>query len=816
MEHYEEFVTDFLVESREGLQEFEECLLQLENSPRDGNALSGAFRVLHTVKGSSGFLGFDSLRTLAHSGESLLGRARDGELELDSPTCQLLFDLLDSISTVLSAVESTGADAGVDLDKINASLNQAADIERPFEVPQQQPVSDATLVLTESTTDESTTDEEASLVSSAAPQESFDTQSNTQSMKAPELPADPPSEDPEESVAALPPDAQSSPPLPIAATPSDTSQPHEHAASEASGGPSNTIAASSIRVDVDLLDRLMNLVGELVLTRNHVLQITAGQQDAEFLNMTHRLNQIVSDLQDGIMKTRMQPIGGIWQKIPRLVRDVAHQCEKRVRLVLEGSETELDKSMIEGLNDPTLHVVRNAIDHGIEAPEERRSLGKPEEGQLSLRAFHEGGQVIIEITDDGKGLDAESIRTKAIQQGLIPEEEAREISPEELYQWVFLPGFSTAASVTQISGRGVGMDVVKTEIERIGGTITLLSVPGRGTTIRITVPLTLAIIPALIFTSDGQRYAIPQRNVLELLCVLPGDRDPRIEQVVETSFLRLRGQQVPIIDLRQLLLNDQPCLVDDTTTHCVVVLRCGNRRLGLVVDDVRDTQEIVVKPLNQTIKNIGLYTGATIMGDGTVAMILDVLGMARKVGLFTLEEQRAFGEDSRIMERVDVEKRVLVCELDLGRRVAIPMEHILRVEQIDRSIVEQTQSGPVVQYRGQILSLVDLQEVLDGVSAQFDSERLQVVLYRSSDRPTGIVVHRIIDIAVYEPSHDRSDDTTDDNCVLSTEVVLGSVTDIVCLPTLLNSASPSVLPQTAETSSGPITDGIEQAGPISC
>jgi two-component system chemotaxis sensor kinase CheA len=804
MEHFEEFVTDFLVESREGLQEFEECLLQLENSPRDGKALSGAFRVLHTVKGSSGFLGFESLRNLAHSGESLLGRARDGELELDSPTCQLLFDLLDNISTVLTAVESTGLDDSVDLDEITKLLDQAASIERPFEVPKQQAVSDATLVLTESVADDEGVGEDAVDSSATDPQ--------TESTKNPEPSDDSTDQDIPVSICESSPAAEKSQPtISSDATPA-TSQQGGEIGSDPNGGSASSLAVSTIRVDVDLLDRLMNLVGELVLTRNHVLQITAGQQDSEFLNMTQRLNQIVSDLQDGIMKTRMQPIGSIWQKIPRLVRDVAHQCGKRVRLDLEGSETELDKSMIEGLNDPTLHVVRNAIDHGIEAPAERKSLGKPEEGQLSLRAFHEGGQVIIEITDDGAGLDAESIRTKGVQQGLIPEEEARGISPEELYQWVFLPGFSTAESVTQISGRGVGMDVVKTEIERVGGTITLLSSPGKGTTIRITVPLTLAIIPALIFTSDGQRYAIPQRNVLELLCVLPGDRDTRLEHIVDTSFLRLRGQQVPIIDLRKLLLNDKPCLVDDSQTHCVVVLRCGNRRLGLVVDDIRDTQEIVVKPLNHTIKNIGLYTGATIMGDGTVAMILDVLGMARKVGLFTLEEQRAYGEDSRIMARVDAEKRVLVCELVQGRRVAIPMEHILRVEQIDSSAIEHTQHGPVVQYRGQILTILDLQHVLEGTAAPFDADRLQVVLYRSGKYPVGIVVHRIIDIAVYEPSADRDNPVPDHNCVLSTEVVLGAVTDVVSLTTIVN----DIAPQTGEYHTMSSIDGLEQVGAIPC
>ena len=803
MEHFEEFVTDFLVESREGLQEFEECLLQLESSPRDGKALSSAFRVLHTVKGSSGFLGFDALRNLAHSGESLLGRARDGELELDSPTCQLLFDLLDNISTVLAAVEATGSDEGIDLAQINTLLNQASSIETPFEVPQQQPVSDATLILTESTSDEDSDDDLP-----ASPTN----QPNTESMAAPdgtddatdqEIPAvegEPATPENNASSATIQADPTSA---------SNTSVTHESKGGTNTGQNSSQ-ATSTIRVDVDLLDRLMNLVGELVLTRNQVLQITAGQQDSEFLNMTQRLNQIVSDLQDGIMKTRMQPIGSIWQKIPRLVRDVAHQCGKRVRLDLEGSETELDKSMIEGLNDPTLHVVRNAIDHGIEAPSERKSLGKPEEGQLSLRAFHEGGQVIIEITDDGAGLDAESIRTKVIQQGLIPEEEAHDISPEELYQWVFLPGFSTATAVTQISGRGVGMDVVKTEIERVGGTITLLSSPGKGTTIRITVPLTLAIIPALIFTSDEQRYAIPQRNVLELLCVSPGDRDPRLEHVVDTSFLRLRGQQVPIIDLRKLLHNDKPCLVDDSTTHCIVVLRCGNRRLGLVVDDIRDTQEIVVKPLNHTIKNIGLYTGATIMGDGTVAMILDVLGMARKVGLFTLEEQRAYGEDSRIMPRVDAEERVLVCELPQGRRVAIPMEHILRVEQIESSILEYTQHGPVVQYRGQILTILDLQQILEGTDSSFDVDCLQVVLYRGGQHPVGIVVHRIIDIAVYEPTTDRTNSSPDDDCVLSTEVVLGAVTDVISLTNIVN----EIAPQLGEYHTMSSIDGLEQLGAI--
>ena len=404
------------------------------------------------------------------------------------------------------------------------------------------------------------------------------------------------------------------PPIPVAAEPTEPRAP--------------AVSDSAIRVDVRLLDKLMTLVGELVLARNQIMQYSTSQEDASFLGTVQRFNLLTTELQVNVMKTRMQPIGNIWNKFPRVVRDLAVACGKQARIELEGQETELDKTIIEAIRDPLTHLLRNAIDHGMEPPDERLTRGKPAEGRLLLHAFHQGGKVIIEITDDGKGIDPQRVREKAIHAKLITPEQAARLSERELVNLVFLPGFSTADRVTHFSGRGVGMDVVRTNVEKIGGTVDIESRLGRGTTIKMKIPLTLAIIPALTITVGGDRYAIPQVSLLELVR-LEGEQAQRgIEQIHGAPVYRLRGNLLPLVYLNRQLQVESVRPDDDIIN--IVVLQADDRQFGLVVDAIHDTEEIVVKPLQKQLKGISAFSGATIMGDGKVALILDVLGLAQK------------------------------------------------------------------------------------------------------------------------------------------------------------------------------------------
>ena len=411
-------------------------------------------------------------------------------------------------------------------------------------------------------------------------------------------------------------------------------------------------AADTIRVGVNLLDKLMTLVGELVLARNQLLQVSNTSRDAGLQTVSQRMNLIATELQEEVMKTRMQPIGNIWSQFPRTVRDVALGCGKQVNIEMEGKETELDKTIIEAIKDPLTHLVRNSVDHGIELPEDRVKAGKDSAGRLTLRAFHEGGQVIIEISDDGAGLNVERIRQKAIERGVITPEQAQRMADREIFNLIFLPGFSTAQKVTNVSGRGVGMDVVKTNVEKIGGTVDLQSALGKGTTVRVKIPLTLAIIPALIVTCGGDRYAIPQVSLLELVRLEDNEAVTGIELVHGAPVHRLRGRLLPVISLRRELRignSDGPKNQDDAIN--IVVLQADGRQFGLVVDAINDTEEIVVKPLRKQLKSIKTFAGASIMGDGKVALILDVVGLAQRAGVV-----------SEIKEHADAAKAEMAAE----------------------------------------------------------------------------------------------------------------------------------------------------------
>jgi chemotaxis protein histidine kinase CheA len=675
----------------------------------------------------------------------------------------------------------------------------------------------------------------------------------------------------------------------------------------------------------------MNLVGELVLARNQILQFSSTQQDTTFLNTTQRLNLITTELQEGVMKTRMQPIGNIWSKFPRVVRDLATACGKQIHIEMEGRETELDKTLIEAIKDPLTHLVRNAVDHGIEMPEKRVAAGKPAEGRLFLRAFHEGGQVNIEISDDGAGIDYERVKQKALEKGLITSDHAARMSDRELMNLIFLPGVSTAEKVTNVSGRGVGMDVVKTNIERISGCVDIQSRPGQGTTLKIKIPLTLAIIPALIVTSGGDRYAIPQVSLLELVRLEGAQARKGIEMIHGAPVYRLRGKLLPLAYLNQQIgvgeggngssppvpqrqaassgggsdvnaldfalahsdhllwksklrefpdgkgtmtvaqagsykdcalgkwlyssgledFGDVPGMQQLENLHqrfheavrevislkasgdtaCserelarveslseqivslltvleqqvagrnaanIVVLQADDRHFGLVVDEVNDTEEIVVKPLGKQLKGISTFAGATIMGDGRVALILDVLGLAQRANVLSEVRDRGVGEKTTETEarHDDGESLLLLRGPDDGR-MAMPLSLVARLEEFPRSSVETAEGRYVVQYRGQILRLIHLSSALPERREQSRSlkpsepgaedEKIQVVVYTDQGRSVGLVVDRILDIAhaaVKTQKHTGRQGT------LGSLVVQGRVTELVDVKAIIQASDP--------------------------
>jgi two-component system chemotaxis sensor kinase CheA len=532
----------------------------------------------------------------------------------------------------------------------------------------------------------------------------------------------------------------------------DEEPPAETAAVVETEEVSSAAADTSLRVDVGLLDRLMNLVGELVLTRNQISQISQFKEDPTLLGASQKLSSITSELQAGIMKTRLQPIGNVWSKFPRLVRDAATAGEKKIRLEMSGQQTELDKSIIEAVKDPLTHLIRNCIDHGIETKERRIAAGKPEEGVIRLRAFHEGGLVLVEIQDDGGGIRPEVIREAALRRGLISAAKADAMTDHDLIQLIFIPGFSTAREVTRLSGRGVGMDVVKTNLERISGTIDVVSTVGEGTLFQIKLPLTLAIIPALIVKSGGERFAIPQLNLLEVIRIEASEAGEKIELIDKVPFYRLRGRLLPIVYLNRELELTSPVELPKHLRDSIhiIVLESHSGPFGLIVDEVRDTEEIVVKPLGRQLKSLSVFAGATIMGDGRVVLILDVMGLAQRAHLRESVEKRPKRSDAATVTAVDGQE-LLLFQLGGASRWAVELSNVTRLEEFDASEIEQAGDAQVVQYRGQIMQLMPLRQLLQPKTKVDPSEslenKLQVIVHSRNGVCYGLLVDRIIDIA---------------------------------------------------------------------
>ena len=711
----DELTREFLIESQEGLDRMERCLTELEERPEDAGLIGEIFRAVHTIKGTTGFLGFTRLEKLAHAGENLLGLLREGKLTADRPTVTGLLELLDGLRSILKSIE-TQENEGEGGDAV--LIGRLEVLQAPRGAEQTGP-------------SEMHIPARASAAAGSKPRDRAKASAAAPVLPSPTIPAPPPTAEP-----------AAAPPPPPAPEPEQAAVP-----SKSPGAAGGTAVESTLRVDVTLLNRMMNLVGELVLTRNQVLQATAA--DPNMTLLSRRLDMVTADLRESVMKARMQPVSNIFSKMPRSVRDLSQSLGRKVRLQLVGQETELDKSLLEAIKDPLTHAVRNSLDHGIEPPEVRAAAGKDPEGTLQLRASHEGSHVVIEVSDDGAGIAVEKVRQKAIERGVITPERAAHLAERELLQLVFLPGFSTAAAVTNVSGRGVGMDVVRTNVEKIGGKVEIDSRPGKGTTLRLRIPMNLAIIPALIVHSVKQSFALPQGALSELVHIPPEQAAKAIEWIEGAPLHRLRGKLLPLVFLDRLLMPEIEHQATTDRDNFIAVLNADGRQFGLVVDGLADPEEIVVKPLSSVLKSIGLYSGATVLGNADLALILDPGAIALRAGVTMSGEDEAEHAAEAEAEAAQTASLEYLLVETAGRNAAVPLKDVLRIEQLPFSRIEYIGYRPVLNFDGQLLPIEDAGGIL--AAAQGDPSladaNLIVVVCREGNRQVGIAVSHVLDVA---------------------------------------------------------------------
>jgi two-component system chemotaxis sensor kinase CheA len=735
----DDLLSEFLTETGESLSTLDVELVKLEQNP-EPQILSNIFRLVHTIKGTCGFLGLPRLETVAHAGENVLGKFRDGELSVTPEAVTLILACLDRIKMILSHIEATEAEPEGNDKELIAQLNALAEGRLHAAAPAApEPVPEP--------------------VVAAAPVEepASEPEPEPEPVSAPVAAAPTPAPEPEHEPAhAAVPVAQASVPALSPQAPAEV--PKESA-----------VAAQTIRVNVELLENLMTLVSELVLTRNQLLQMVRGNDDSEFATPLQRLSHITTDLQEGVMKTRMQPIGNAWAKLPRIVRDLSVEMNKKIDLQMIGAETELDRQVLELIKDPLTHMVRNSADHGLEPTSERRQIGKPEIGKIVLNAYHEGGHIIIEIADDGRGLNIARIRQKVLANGLATESEIEQMGDQQVAQYIFRAGFSTAEKVTSVSGRGVGMDVVRTNIEKIGGTIELKTQQGKGTSFIIKIPLTLAIVSALIVECAGERFAIPQISVLELVRTT-ANSEHGIEVINNAPVLRLRDRLLPLVSLRTLLRLGGDA--EEQTETFIVVTQVGAYTFGIIVDRVFDTEEIVVKPVAPILRHISMFSGNTILGDGSVIMILDPNGIAGSTGEIVGGSQ-ATAETSAARDlHAEDRQSLLVFRAGGVDLKGVPLALVARLEEIEVGQIEHSHGKPVVQYRGKLMPLV----TIDGSFDVKTEGRQPVLVFADRERSMGLVVDEIVDIVEERLKVELS---VDQPGLIGTAVVSGKATDII-------------------------------------
>lgn len=765
----DDIVKDFLIESRENLDRLDQELVSLESDPNSKDLLGSIFRTIHTIKGSCGFLGFAHLEKVAHAGESLLSKLRDGVLALNAEITSALLAMVDAVRRMLNEIQTTESDGDNDYPELLQQLKRLQNITtassasvlpteiRPARVPAtpNSPTESVRILPASDVPEKEVIIETATSASDAAPTNAI-CQTSPTPPKIGAVLVERGSITAEDLEIALQKqregDSRKLGQILIAMR--LCSQQEIDAAQQILEARGRSAGVETVRVGVDLLDTLMNLVGELVLARNQLLQLSNSSEDTALQSVSQRMNLIVTEVQEQVIKTRMQPIANVWNKFPRTVRDLALNCGKEVHLEMEGQDTELDRTIIEAIRDPLTHLVRNSIDHGIEKPEVRRNLGKDPAGRVRLRACQEGGKVTVEVSDDGAGLNAERLCNKAVERGLITAQQAKRMSEREIFNLIFLPGFSTAEKVTNVSGRGVGMDVVKTNVDKISGTIDIESAAGKGTMVRVTIPLTLAIVPALIITCRNERFTIPQVSVLELVGLDSSGSGPQIETLHGHPVYRLRGNLLPLVYLeRELGLGtpDQP-----PTAANIVVLQADTRQFGLLVDDILDTEEIVVKPLGEHVKGINAYSGATIMGDGRVALILDVIGLAQRASVIreTQESGReTYSTGVRSASGGD-RQTFLLARNGPEVQVAIPLSDVARLEGLPASLLRRIGQREVMEYRSQVIPVLRLSQILPhGEMAEPPSSggSIEVVIYTEQGHTVGVIVDCIVDIVEEHP-----------------------------------------------------------------
>lgn len=688
----DELVEEFLAEASEGLQKLDNELVELETKPEDQALLGSIFRVMHTIKGTCGFLGLDKLASIAHAGENIMDKIRNKQLSVNADNISIILEAVDAIKSIIAYIRDNGVEPNTEYSALINKINDAANSVVP--------------------------------------------KSDTQPLapKANDKKID------------------------------DSIKTDEHVKT---ANDSDHISPQTIKVHVDVLENLMQIVSELVLNRNQLIQLVRSLKDNRFTASVQRLNTITSSLQDTVMETRMQPISNAWIKMPRMIRDLSRDLNKKIKLVMIGEDTELDRQLIESIKDPLVHMVRNSADHGIEMPADRIAAGKPEEGTVTLKALHQAGHIIIEISDDGRGLNINKIKQKALKNQLATEKELDEMSDAQATQFIFKAGFSTAEVVTAVSGRGVGMDVVKTNIEAIRGTVELASVEGKGSTFTIKIPLTLAIMPILVVESSNYKFGIPQINVIEMVRT-GGNSNYVIEEINGNKVLRLRESLLPLIILSEILEIDD-IENKDYQNSFVVVCEVSGINFGLTVDKIYDTEEIVLKPVSKLLKSLAIYSGNTLLGSGEVIMILDPAGIAK----YLTDAHKLDILDANSLKNNDFSNKpssFLVLKNGEGRN-AIPLELVSRLEEIDASKIEIANGRPVIQYRGSLMFLAVLNQ-----KYSMPKEGIhQVVVFGSNDHILGLIVEEILDIVEQNIEGNLSFEDSD----LSAIVLAGRTMDIV-------------------------------------
>ena len=798
----DDLLSEFLTETSESLDVVDVELVQFEREPNNAEILDNIFRLVHTIKGTCGFLGLPRLESLAHAAETLMGKFRDGAPVTPQAVSIILLSI-DRIKAILNELGEEGSEP----DGSDEDLISQLDALSSGEVPTDQ---GATAESAPAEPEDDTEDQDGDLPLQILERELKPGEISLDDLERAFREAPGPEEMGDDDTLKAPAEADgtedAADPAPMAEASdvaSDTSAPPADGAVLAQDGKSQDGKSQdakaqggerkegikptqSIRVNVDTLEQLMTMVSELVLTRNQLLEMVRRLDDSEFKVPLQRLSNVTAELQEGVMKTRMQPIGNAWQKLPRIVRDLANDLGKQIELDMRGAETELDRQVLELIKDPLTHMVRNSADHGIEMPEERKARGKPESGKIVLRAFHEGGHILIEIADDGKGLALDKIKTKVVERGLAGTAEVDKMSPAQIFKFIFAPGFSTAQTVTNVSGRGVGMDVVRTNIELIGGSIDVRSEEGRGSTFTIKIPLTLAIVSALIVQAAGQRFAVPQLNVTELVRA-NNESEHRIEMINKTPVLRLRNRLLPLARLADILgIESAPTAsgaaegevepgesTDARTEGFIVVTHVGSQEFGIVVDCVFDTEEIVVKPMSTMLRDITVFSGNTILGDGSVIMIVDPNGIAQLVSreVASADTDDAEAAVSKVGAQSD-RMSLLVFAAGSNEPKAVPLSLVTRLEQIKISTIEQSNGQEMVQYRGQLMPLVRMSPSV----VHEENDRLPLLVFSDGERTMGLVVDEIIDIVDERLEIEVS---ADDPGNIGSAVVKGQATQII-------------------------------------